>query len=153
MFKTMSPEELINQAHKERFESNNLVKAEQLYLQAANMGSGQAAHELGVLYIAGGNGVTSDSTKSAYWLERSLESGFEQTIATDPTWFRVDVNELNFRLYVDNITLHFPTFEQAMQESEKLMGGKPELRIEVLSETEGSDIWAYEYESKQWVPS
>ncbi|WP_349432196.1 hypothetical protein Q9L42_005350 [Methylomarinum sp. Ch1-1] len=47
----MSPEELVIQAHKEHFESNNLIEAEQLYLQAANMGSGHAAHELGVLYI------------------------------------------------------------------------------------------------------
>ena len=149
----MSPEELVNQANKERFESNNLIEAERLYLRAANMGSGHAAHELGVLYIAGGNGVTPDSTKSQYWLEKSLVSGFEETIATDPTWFRKDVNELNYRLYVGNITLHFATFEDAKKESEKLMPSKPELRIEILTETEGADYWAYEYQIKQWVPS
>nr|WP_305909459.1 hypothetical protein [Methylomarinum sp. Ch1-1]MDP4522372.1 hypothetical protein [Methylomarinum sp. Ch1-1] len=104
-------------------------------------------------YIVGGNGVTPDSTRSQYWLERSLESGFEETIATDPTWFRKDVSELNYRLYIGNITLHFATFEAAKKESEKLMLGEPELRIEILTETEGVDFWAYEYENKQWMPS
>ncbi|MCG8014899.1 MAG: hypothetical protein JAY97_01695 [Candidatus Thiodiazotropha sp. 'RUGA'] len=149
----MSPEELINKAQKERFEGNNLIEAERLFLQAANMGSGHAAHELGVLYITGGSGVIQDSTKSQYWLEKSLDSGFEETVATDPTWFRKDVSELNNRLYIGNITLHFSTFEEAKNEAEKLMHGKPELRIEILTETEGADFWAYEYENKQWVPS
>jgi hypothetical protein len=33
------------------------------------------------------------------------------------------------------------------------MENKPELRIEVLCETEGADFWAYEYTGKKWVPS
>ena len=149
----MSPDELINQAHKERFEGNNLTEAERLYLQAANMGSGHAAHELGVLYIVGGNGITPDGTKSQYWLERSLQSGFEETISTDPTWFRKEAKEQKYRLYVGSIILYFATFEDAKNESKKLMLGNPELRIEILTETEGADFWAYEYENNQWVPS
>jgi hypothetical protein len=47
MFLTMSPEELISQAQKEHIERNNLIEAERLYLKAAKMGSGHAAHELG----------------------------------------------------------------------------------------------------------
>jgi len=57
-------------------------------LKAAEMGSGHAAHELGVLYITGGPGVEPNREKGQYWLEKSLESGFESTIATDPEWFR-----------------------------------------------------------------
>ena len=84
----MNAEELIKKAQLEHFENNNLSEAEKLYLMAAEMGSGHAAHELGVLYITGGPGVEPNSEKSQYWLEKSLESGFESTIATDPEWFR-----------------------------------------------------------------
>lgn len=49
----MGIDELITLAHEKRF-AGNVVEAEKLYLEAANKGSGHAAHELGVLYITGG---------------------------------------------------------------------------------------------------
>ena len=66
----------------------NLLEAEQLFLKAAELGSGHAAHELGVLYIIGGEGLEPNYEKSQFWLEKSLALGFEETIATDPKWFR-----------------------------------------------------------------
>jgi len=90
--KDMDIAELIEKAQKERFENGNIKLAERLYFQAAEMGSGHAAHELGVLYICGGNGVEIDHNKSQYWLQKSLDSGFEKTIASDPEWFRKQSN-------------------------------------------------------------
>ena len=84
----MDADQIIREAQREQFEKNNLVEAERLLLEAAALGSGHAAHELGVLYIAGGPGVKADKEKSRYWLEVSFESGYESTIATDPEWFR-----------------------------------------------------------------
>ena len=63
------------------------------------------------------------------------------------------MNEENYRLYVDAKQYYFATFEEAKEEATKYMPGKPELRIEILIETQGADFWAYEYPSKQWVPS
>ena len=70
------------------WEAGNLPKAEALLLKAAESGSGLASHNLGTLYAVGGPGVKADPTKSQYWYEKALESGFEQTIASEPTWFR-----------------------------------------------------------------
>lgn len=84
----MDADELIRRAQKELLENGNLKLAEKLLLKAAESGSGHAAHELGVLYITGGEGVEQNREKSQYWLEKSLESGFEATIASDPEWFR-----------------------------------------------------------------
>ena len=84
----MEVDELIRHAQKERFENGNLELAEKLLLKAAAAGSGHAAHELGALYITGDEGVQPDREKSQYWLTKSLESGFEETIVTDPEWFR-----------------------------------------------------------------
>ncbi len=84
----MQIRKLIQMAQKEHFENGNFKLAEELYLKAAELGSGHAAHELGVLYIVGGEDLEPDHEKSQYWLEKSLESGFEETIATDPKWFR-----------------------------------------------------------------
>jgi TPR repeat protein len=83
----MDIEDLIALAHKARF-NGNALEAERLYLEAANQGSGHAAHELGVLYITGGEGLEPNHEKSQYWLQKSLESGFEATIASDPEWFK-----------------------------------------------------------------
>ena len=83
----MSIETIMNAATDSEI-SGDLEKAERLYLEAANMGSGHAAHQLGVLYIVGGPGVKKDTEKAQYWLNISLESGFEKTIATDPEWFK-----------------------------------------------------------------
>ena len=66
----------------------DLAKAEEILLQEAEAGNGCAAHNLGTLYIAGGPGVKADSDKSQKFYEQALASGFEGTIATDPTWFR-----------------------------------------------------------------
>jgi len=84
----MEVDELIKEAQKEHFVNGNFKLAEKLYLEAAKLGSGPAAHELGILYIAGGDGVEPNKAKSQYWLEKSLESGFEKTVATDPEWFK-----------------------------------------------------------------
>lgn len=62
--------------------------AEALYLKAAAMGSAQAAHNLGVLYRAGGSGIEADATKSQYWLTISAKSGYEGTVSSNPEWFR-----------------------------------------------------------------
>lgn len=84
----MNVEDLIKKAQKEQFEGGDLKLAEELLLKAAEMGSGHAAHELGVLYIVSGEGVERNIEKAQFWLNRALESGFEATIATDPAWFQ-----------------------------------------------------------------
>ena len=83
----MNIETLITKAHEKRF-SGDIIGAVELYLQAAHQGSGHAAHELGVIYITGGEGLEPNFEKSQYWLNKSLESGFESTIASDPEWFK-----------------------------------------------------------------
>lgn len=83
----MDIDKLIAAAHEKRFNGDD-VAAERLYLEAAKQGSGHAAHELGVLYITGGNGIEPNFEKSQYWLQISLESGFEGTITSDPEWFK-----------------------------------------------------------------
>lgn len=66
----------------------NHVKAEKLLIKEAEAGSGHAAHNLGTLYCTGGDGVPVDKAKSMKYYEQALASGFEETIATDPEWFR-----------------------------------------------------------------
>ena len=63
-------------------------KAESLLIKAAKSGSGSAAHNLGSLYAAGGPGVKKDIQKSRKYFEQALASGFEETISSDPVWFR-----------------------------------------------------------------
>ena len=63
------------------------------------------------------------------------------------------MEEENYRLYIGTKQLYFSTFDEAKLEANKYMKEKPELRIEILVETNGADFWAYEYENKQWVPS
>ena len=63
------------------------------------------------------------------------------------------MNKENYRLYVNSEKYYFSTFEEAKEQAQNHIKDKPELRIEVLIETEGADFWAYEYQSKQWVPS
>jgi TPR repeat protein len=83
---TTPTEQLIDDAMK-HWLSGDLASAESLLLEAAKTGNGLAAHNLGTLYVVGGPGIA-DRAKSQYWFEVALESGFEKTIATDPTWFR-----------------------------------------------------------------
>ena len=83
----MEINELIRLAEEKRL-SGNFVEAEKFFLKAAELGSGHAAHELGILYKTGDGGIETDHEKSQYWLEKSLASGFEETIASDPKWFR-----------------------------------------------------------------
>ena len=83
----METDQLIKLAQEKQL-NGNVVEAEKLFIKAAELGSGHAAHELGVLYIGGGEGVEPNHEKSQYWLEKSLASGFEATIATDPEWFK-----------------------------------------------------------------
>ncbi|MFL0803338.1 MAG: hypothetical protein K6L81_06445 [Agarilytica sp.] len=83
----MSLEELLNKASQKLLEGNG-KEAEELYLKACEMGSGNAAHNLGVLYQTGAPGVKPDYSKFQYWLNVAFESGFEETISNDPEWFR-----------------------------------------------------------------
>lgn len=71
-----------------KLEAANGREAEALLLTAAQNGSGHAAHNLGTLYAIGAHGVEPDQKKSRYWYEKALASGFEETVASDPTWFR-----------------------------------------------------------------
>ena len=80
-------EDLITIAMEEWLEGN-LVKAEELLIEAAAAGSGHAAHNLGTLYATGGSGIEKDIIKSNKYYEQALESGFEETVASDPLWFR-----------------------------------------------------------------
>ena len=81
-------QEIISKAQVERFENQNGLAAEELLLKAANLGSGHAAHELGVLYGTGCGNLKANPEQARLWLEKSLERGFEQTIASDPEWFK-----------------------------------------------------------------
>ena len=81
-------QEIISKAQIERFENQNGLAAEELLLKAANLGSGHAAHELGVLYGTGCGSLKVNPEQAKFWLEKSLERGFEQTIASDPEWFK-----------------------------------------------------------------
>jgi len=72
----------------EEWAAGNLSKAQALLLEAAEAGNGHAAHNLGTLYATGGPGIEADSAKSRYWYEKALATGFEETVASDPTWFR-----------------------------------------------------------------
>ena len=82
----MDSAQLITLAHEKRF-NDDLIGAEKLYLEAAKQGRGHAAHELGVIYIIGGDGLKPDYEKAQYWLPISLASGFKATISSDPEWF------------------------------------------------------------------
>jgi TPR repeat protein len=72
----------------EEWEAGNLSRAEALLLQAAEAGSGHAAHNLGALYATGGPGIEPDPGKSQYWYEKAFGCGFEETVASNPTWFQ-----------------------------------------------------------------
>lgn len=65
------------------------------------------------------------------------------------------MNENNFRLYVDRDISHYRTMEKAKEAAKLFMPKKPELRIEILMEADPdeADWWAYNYETKEWVPS
>lgn len=84
----MDLDALVFEAQKVRLEDGDSLKAEELLLKAAQVGSGHAAHELGVMYITGEKEVKKNKEKAIFWLEKSLASGFEASIATDPEWFR-----------------------------------------------------------------
>ena len=72
----------------EAWEAGDLPKAEKLLIEAAEAGSGHAAHNLGTLYATGGPGINADPIKSQKYYEQALASGFEESVASDPTWFR-----------------------------------------------------------------
>lgn len=84
----ISIEELIKQAQVEDLTNSNYELALNLYLKAAEMGSALAAHELGIMYRVGRPSIQPDLKKSDFWLEKSLASGMEVSIATDPKWFK-----------------------------------------------------------------
>ncbi len=66
----------------------NHIKAKDMLLKEAKKGNGHAAHNLATIFVTGGNGIQSDTDEAKRWYEVALASGFEETIATDPTWFR-----------------------------------------------------------------
>lgn len=72
----------------EEMEKGNFLEAEKLLLKAAKAGSGHAAHNLGTLYAGGAPGIEANKEKSLKYYEQALKSGFEETVATDPIWFR-----------------------------------------------------------------
>lgn len=80
-------DELVKKAMEE-WASGRVPLAEKLLLEAARAGSGHAAHNLGTLYATGGPGVDADPVKSRRFYVQALDSGFEESIATDPEWFR-----------------------------------------------------------------
>ena len=82
----------IELAQFELFENNNAVLAERLLLEIAEQGNGHACHELGVLYSMDQNALKANKEKSVYWLNKSVELGFEKTIATDTSWFKGNAN-------------------------------------------------------------
>lgn len=59
----------------------------------------------------------------------------------------------NYRLYIDSEYFVFDSLEKAKARAQEYFKEKAELRIEYLFETEDADFWAYDYESKEWVPS
>jgi len=68
-----------------------------LFLKAAELGS-HAFHELGILYGTGCKNLKPNSKQARFCLEKSLESGFEATIASDPEWFK------------NSTSTHLPTY-------------------------------------------
>jgi TPR repeat protein len=83
----MNSEQVVEIAMKQ-WESGDMASAEKLLLQAAQAGSGLAAHNLGTLYAVGGPGIEQSQEKSRHWFEIALASGFEKSVASDPAWFR-----------------------------------------------------------------
>lgn len=83
----MGIKELITKAQTELLENQDGLAAETLLLKAAKLGSCHAAHELGVLYSTGCNHLKPNPDQAEFWLKKSLESGFEKTIASDSKWF------------------------------------------------------------------
>lgn len=65
------------------------IRAAKMLEELATQGVGHAAHELGVLYMTGGPDLPVDRQAGMKWLEKSVELGFAETIATDPNWFRI----------------------------------------------------------------
>ncbi len=82
----------IERAQIELFENRNPKLAEEILLKVANANNGHACHELGVLYLHGNGELRANKKQAFYWLEKSVELGFEKTIASDPNWFRSNAN-------------------------------------------------------------
>ena len=88
----MNQAKQIERAQIEFLENRSPLKAEKLLLEVARMGNGHACHELGVLYSVGCDDLKADKEQAMYWLNKSVELGFEQTVATDPLWFQNNAN-------------------------------------------------------------
>ncbi len=87
-------------------------------------------------------------------MEIMVAIGMELFLSEYPAFEEIkSKNDESYRLYVNNQTYLYSTFEGALMAAQEHMQGSPELRIEVLIETEGADFWAYEYQSKKWAPS
>jgi TPR repeat protein len=79
--------DLVNTAI-EKMDKGDFLEAEKLLIKAAKAGNGHAAHNLGTLYAGGAPGIEVNREKSLKYYEQALESGFEEKVATNPTWFR-----------------------------------------------------------------
>lgn len=53
--------------------------------EAAKQGSGEAAHNMGTLYLTCEPDLLVDKTKSRYWFERAKEMGF---VVADSEWYQ-----------------------------------------------------------------
>ena len=82
----------IERAQIELLENRNPLLAEKILLKVANQENGHASHELGILYLHGNGELSANKEKALYWLEKSVELGFEKTIASDPYWFKNNAN-------------------------------------------------------------
>ena len=88
----MNQAKQIELAQLELFENRDPFLAEKLLIEVANQNNGHACHELGILYSTGCDDLKPNREKSLYWLEKSVELGFEKTVATNPTWFKENAN-------------------------------------------------------------
>ncbi len=88
----MNQAKQIELAQIELLENRSPLKAVKLLLEVAEMDNGHACHELGVLYSVGCDALKADKVKANYWLEKSVELGFEQTVASNPLWFKNNAN-------------------------------------------------------------
>ena len=87
-------------------------------------------------------------------MEIMVAKGMELFLSEYPAFEEVNSNQNEcYKLYVNSKSCFYATFEEAVMAAQEYMNESPELRIEILIETDGADFWAYEYQSNKWVPS
>jgi hypothetical protein len=70
------------------FEPNGYLEGLRLLRAAADAGDGHAAHNLAVALRMGAPHVPPRPEEANSYFEIAVASGFEQSVATDPTWWR-----------------------------------------------------------------